>query len=43
MTRIAIAGATSSIGAVIADAIASTKKHDVFVLSRKVTSSLQQK
>ncbi|OAQ61138.1 hypothetical protein VFPPC_02148 [Pochonia chlamydosporia 170] len=35
MTRVAIAGATGSIGGVIAAAIASTKKHEVFVLSRK--------
>lgn len=36
MTRVAIAGATSGIGSVIVNAIALTKQHDVFVLSRQV-------
>lgn len=36
MTRVAIAGATSGIGGVIANAIALTKNHDIFVLSRQV-------
>lgn len=36
MVRVAVAGGTSGLGRLVVDAIVATKKHDVFVLSRKV-------
>ncbi|OAF62147.1 hypothetical protein VC83_01439 [Pseudogymnoascus destructans] len=35
MVRVAVAGGTSGLGRLVVDAIVATKKHDVFVLSRK--------
>lgn len=36
MVRVAVAGGTSGLGRLVVNAITATKKHDVFVLSRKV-------
>ena len=40
MVRVAIAGGTSGLGRLVVNAITATKKHDVFVLSRKVVNRL---
>jgi len=36
MVRVAVAGGTSGLGLLVVKAIVATKKHNVFVLSRKV-------
>jgi short-subunit dehydrogenase len=36
MARVAVAGGTSGLGLLVVKAIVATKKHNVFVLSRKV-------
>jgi hypothetical protein len=37
MVRVAVAGGTGGIGLIVVEAIVANKKHDVFVLSRKVS------
>ena len=38
MVRVAVAGGTGGLGRTVVEAIIASKKHDVFVLSRKVDS-----
>ena len=37
MVRVAVAGGTGNVGRTLVDAIVDTGKHDVFVISRKVS------
>ena len=40
MVRVAVAGGTAGIGRTVVEAIVTTGKHDVFVLSRNVSTTL---